>query len=329
MEAVKEVTEGETPVAAAVPEIAVPLLGTALSVDETAALSVEVGATLSVPVDTAELSIAVAEVKSVLLAVAATVVLAGAMMVPGVAVIAASLLTAVLDTSLSVAVAETLLVASDRVAEVVAELSLVRSVAMVLAVESEVTLSEVADVIAALSVAEAFALSVTEAVVDKVEVLEPVTVLSVPVADGRELESVIDPGMAPVVLSAALVGVAEASVIVAEVVSDASEAEALDKRLEKSEANEAEMALSVAVATTLESSESRDEAMLDKAPLTIPVAVGTGGLGIIKSVEQIEEIELELTFNFIVVQETPGQALATMEELEELDWFLSRLDRVA
>jgi hypothetical protein len=274
VEAVKEVTEGETPVAAAVPEIAVPLLGTALSVDETAALSVEVGATLSVPVDTAELSIAVAEVKSVLLAVAATVVLAGAMMVPGVAVIAASLLTAVLDTSLSVAVAETLLVASDRVAEVVAELSLVRSVAMVLAVESEVKLSEVADVIAALSVAEAFALSVTEAVVDKVEVLEPVTVLSVPVADGRELESVIDPGMAPVVLSAALVGVAEASVIVAEVVSDASEAEALDKRLEKSEANEAEMALSVAVATTLESSESRDEAMLDKAPLTIPVAVG-------------------------------------------------------
>ena len=270
----KEVTEGETPVAAAVPEIAVPLLGTALSVDETAALSVEVGATLSVPVDTTELSIAVAEVKSVLLAVAATVVLAGAMMVPGVAVIAASLLTAVLDTSLSVAVAETLLVASDRVAEVVAELSLVRSVAMVLAVESEVTLSEVADVIAALSVTEAFALSVTEAVVDKVEVLEPVTVLSVPVADGRELESVIDPGMAPVVLSAALVGVAEASVIVAEVVSDASEAEALDKRLEKSEANEAEMALSVAVATTLESSESRDEAMLDKAPLTIPVAVG-------------------------------------------------------
>lgn len=270
----KEVTEGETPVAAAVPEIAVPLLGTALSVDETAALSVEVGATLSVPVDTAELSIAVAEVKSVLLAVAATVVLAGAMMVPGVAVIAASLLTAVLDTSLSVAVAETLLVASDRVAEVVAELSLVRSVAMVLAVESEVTLSEVTDVIAALSVAEAFALSVTEAVVDKVEVLEPVTVLSVPVADGRELESVIDPGMAPVVLSATLVGVAEASVIVAEVVSDASEAEALDKRLEKSEANEAEMALSVAVATTLESSESRDEAMLDKAPLTIPVAVG-------------------------------------------------------
>lgn len=270
----KEVTEGETPVAAAVPEIAVPLLGTALSVDETAALSVEVGATLSVPVDTAELSIAVAEVKSVLLAVAATVVLAGAMMVPGVAVIAASLLTAVLDTSLSVAVAETLLVASDRVAEVVAELSLVRSVAMVLAVESEVTLSEVADVIAALSVTEAFALSVTEAVVDKVEVLDPVTVLSVPVADGRELESVIDPGMAPVVLSAALVGVAEASVIVAEVVSDASEAEALDKRLEKSEANEAEMALSVAVATTLESSESRDEAMLDKAPLTIPVAVG-------------------------------------------------------
>lgn len=274
VEAVKEVTEGETPVAAAVPEIAVPLLGTALSVDETAALSVDVGATLSVPVDTAELSIAVAEVKSVLLAVAATVVLAGAMMVPGVAVIAASLLTAVLDTSLSVAVAETLLVASDRVAEVVAELSLVRSVAMVLAVESEVTLSEVADVIAALSVTEAFALSVTEAVVDKVEVLEPVTVLSVPVADGRELESVIDPGMAPVVLSAALVGVAEASVIVAEVVSNASEAEALDKRLEKSEANEAEMALSVAVATTLESSESRDEAMLDKAPLTIPVAVG-------------------------------------------------------
>lgn len=57
--------------------------------------------------------------------------------------------------------------------------------------------------------------------------------------------------------------------------------------------------------------------------------LGTGGLGIIKSVEQIEEIELELTFNFIVVQETPGQALATMEELEELDWFLSRLDRVA
>lgn len=270
----KEVTEGETPVAAAVPEIAVPLLGTALSVDETAALSVEVGATLPVPVYTAELSIAVAEVKSVLLAVAATVVLAGAMMVPGVAVIAASLLTAVLDTSLSVAVAETLLVASDRVAEVVAELSLVRLVAMVLAVESEVTLSEVADVIAALSVAEAFALSVTEAVVDKVEVLEPVTVLSVPVADGRELESVIDPGMAPVVLSAALVEVAEASVIVAEVVSDASEAEALDKRLERSEANEAEMALSVAVATTLESPESRDEAMLDKAPLTIPVAVG-------------------------------------------------------
>lgn len=35
--------------------------------------------------------------------------------------------------------------------------------------------------------------------------------------------------------------------------------------------------------------------------------LGTGGLGIIKSVEQIEEIELELTFNFIVCRRPQGK----------------------
>jgi hypothetical protein len=107
--------------------------------------------------------------------------------------------------------------------------------------------------------------------------LVPVTeaVLSVDVAVGKELVSVTDPGMASVVMSAAPDELAEASVAVAEgVVPDASEAEALEKRLEKSEANEEETALSVTIATTLESSEFREEAMLDKAPPKIPVAVG-------------------------------------------------------
>ena len=85
--------------------------------------------------------------------------------------------------------------------------------------------------------------------------LVPVTeaVLSVDVAVGKELVSVTDPGMASVVFSAAPVEVAEASVAVAEgVVPDASEAEALERRLEKSEANEEETALSVTIPTTLE-----------------------------------------------------------------------------
>jgi hypothetical protein len=89
---------------------------------------------------------------------------------------------------------------------------------------------------------------------------------------GKELESVTDPGTASVVLSAAPVDVAEASVMVAEGV--ASEAEALDRRLEKSDASEEETALSVTMPTTLESSESREEAMLDKAPPKRPVVVG-------------------------------------------------------
>lgn len=92
---------------------------------------------------------------------------------------------------------------------------------------------------------------------------------------GKELESVKDPGVASVVFSAAPVEVAEASVTVAEgVVPDASEAEALERRLEKSEAKDEEMALSVTTPTTLESSESREEAMLDKAPVKNPVVVG-------------------------------------------------------
>jgi hypothetical protein len=97
-------------------------------------------------------------------------------------------------------------------------------------------------------------------------------VLSVAVAVGKELVSVTDPGSASVVLSAAPVDVAEASVIVAEGVT--SEAEALESRLEKSDASDEEMALSVAVATTLESSESKEEAMLDRIPPTGPVVVG-------------------------------------------------------
>jgi hypothetical protein len=97
-------------------------------------------------------------------------------------------------------------------------------------------------------------------------------VLSVAVAVGKELVSVMDPGIASVVLSAAPVDVAEASVTVAGGVT--SEAEALERRLEKSDASEEEIALSVAVATTLESSESREEAMLDRIPPTSPVVVG-------------------------------------------------------
>ena len=97
--------------------------------------------------------------------------------------------------------------------------------------------------------------------------------LSVAVAAGKELVSVTDPGIASVVLSATPVEVAEACVTVAGLAAlDASEAEALERMLEMSEANEEEMALSVTTPTTLDSS----EAMLDRAPPKSPVAVAVG-----------------------------------------------------
>ena len=44
-------------------------------------------------------------------------------------------------------------------------------------------------------------------------------------------------------------------------------------------------------------------------------------------------MQLGQTFNFDLAQETPGQALATVRKPGdanmELDWFASRLDRVA
>jgi hypothetical protein len=118
-----------------------------------------------------------------------------------------------------------------------------------------------------------------------------VTVLSVAVAVGKELASVTDPGMASVVLSTP-VEVAEASVTVAEeIVPDASEAEALERRLEKSEANDEVMALSVAMATTLESCEFREEAMLDKAPVKSPVVVSPSDEAWVAPVDSAEAKE--------------------------------------
>lgn len=153
-----------------------------------------------------------------------------------------------------------------------------KSVAVELAIESDERLPIALEATAALSVAEAFALSVAEADSDAVSVL--FAELPVAVAVGRELESVMDPGSAPVALSAAPVGVVEASVAVAGmgrmvVVSEASEAEALERRVDISEANEAETALPVAVAATLESCDSRDKEMLDKA---LPASVAVGAL---------------------------------------------------
>jgi len=114
-------------------------------------------------------------------------------------------------------------------------------------------------------------------------------VLSVAVTVDKELASVTEPGSASVVLSATPVEVAEASMMVAEGVT--SEAEALERRLEKSDASEEEMALSVAVATTLESSESREEAMLDRRPPTSPVVVGPSDDVLVASVVPAEAKE--------------------------------------
>ena len=203
VEAVNEVTDGETPVGATVAEMAVPLLVTVLSTDGTV-LSAD-GTVLSVAEDTmavlstavaedavAVLSIAVAEDAAVVLPIAvaevrllsvateATVLFAGTeIRVPGVEVVKASL----------VMVPETSLVASDTVAEVVAEMSPERSVAVVL-------LTIDCGGIVALSVV--FAPSVTEAVIcDVAKVLVPDTELSVAVAAGRELESVMEPETEP------------------------------------------------------------------------------------------------------------------------------------
>lgn len=116
--------------------------------------------------------------------------------------------------------------------------------------------------------------------------------LSVAVAVGKELVSVTDPGVASVVFSAAPVEVAEASVTAAEgEVPDASEAEALERRLEKSEAKDEEMAVSVTMPTTLESSEFREEAMLDKAPPTRPVVVGPSDEAWVAPVDSAEAKE--------------------------------------
>jgi hypothetical protein len=263
VEAVKEVIEGETPVAAAVPEIVVSLLTTALSADEAGLAVAEDSRTV--------LSMAVAVVKLLPGADDTIVLFAGTeMRVPGVVVVNASLVARALETSLLVPVTGTLLVVSDRTGDVAETVPVEAATVAPLSVW-EGTVSVVAEVAGALSVA--FALSVTEAVVwDEARALVPEAVLSVAVAVGKELVSVTDPGSASVDLSAAPVDVAEASVMVAEGVT--SEAEALERRLEKSDASEEEMALSVAVATTLESSESREEAMLDRIPPTSPVVVG-------------------------------------------------------
>lgn len=311
VEAVNEVIEGETPVGATELDTAVPLLTTILSADEIAlsvaadevALSVAADdVALSVAADEIALSVAtdervlsvaadavavlrmaVAEVRLVSAADAAVLFAGTEMRVPGVAVVSASL----------VAVPKTSLVASDTVAEVVAETSPARSVAVVLLrfdCKGTVALSVV------------FALSVAEAVIcDVAEVPVPETVLSVAVAAGIELESVIEPGRASVVLSAAVVEVAEASVTVAEaVVPDASEAEALERRLEKSEASEDEIALSEAVATMLE----RSEAMPDKTPPKRPVVVGPSDEVLVASVVSTEAKEEILVSRAACADET-------------------------
>lgn len=266
VEAVNEVIVGATPDAAEVPERVVSLLTTTLSADE-AGLAVGEGSEVV-------LSMAVAEVRLVSVADDTRVLFAGTeMRVPGVEVVKASLVAIVLGMPLSVDVAERSLVASEEMADVVVTLA-VRSVGVVLLSVCEGTISVVAGVVAAISVA--FALSVTDAVIwDEAKALVPDTVLSVAVAVGKELVSVMDPGMASVVLSGVPVEVAMASVTVAEgLIPDASEAEALERRLEKSEAKDEEMALSVTMPTTLESSEFSEEAMLDRAPVKSPVVVG-------------------------------------------------------
>lgn len=189
------------------------------------------------------------------------------MRVSGVAVVVKASLEAVPEMSL---------VAWDTVAEVVAEMS-----------------PERVDWRGTVALSVVFAPLVTEAVIcDAGKVLVPETELSVAVTAGRELESVTEPGRASVVFSAAPVDVAEASVTVAEaVVPDANEAEALERRLEKSEASDDEMALSEAVATTLESSESREEAMPDKTPPRRPVAVGPSDEVFVASVVSAEAKE--------------------------------------
>jgi hypothetical protein len=123
VEAVNEVIEGETPVAAAVPEIAVSLLTTALSADEAA---------LAVAEDSeAVLSIAVAEVRLLPVADDTIVLFAGTeTSVLGEAVVKASLVARVLEISLLVAVVETSLVVSDKATDVAETLS-VEAVALV------------------------------------------------------------------------------------------------------------------------------------------------------------------------------------------------------
>lgn len=284
VEAVNEVIEGETPVGATELDTAVPLLTTILSADEIALSVAADEVALSVAADAvAVLSIAVAEVRLVSTADAAVLFAGTEMRVPGVAVVSASL----------VAVPKTSLVASDAVAEVVAETSPDRSVAVVLPrVDCKGTV--------ALSVV--FALSVAEAVICVVaEVSMIEAVLSVAVTVGIELESVIEPGRASVVFSAAVVEVAEASVTVAEaVVPDASEAEALERRLEKSEASEDEIALSEAVATMLE----RSEAMPDKTPPKRPVVVGPSDEVFVASVVSAEAKEEILVSRAACADET-------------------------
>jgi hypothetical protein len=154
VEAVNEVIEGETPVAAAVPEIAVSLLTTALSADEAA---------LAVAEDSeAVLSIAVAEVRLLPVADDTIVLFAGTeTSVPGVAVVKASLVAKVLEISLLVAVVETSLVVSDKATDVAETLSVEAVALMPLSVEPG-SISVAAEEVVALSVA--FALSVTKAV---------------------------------------------------------------------------------------------------------------------------------------------------------------------
>jgi hypothetical protein len=111
VDAVKEVIEGETPVAAAVPEVVVSLLTTALSTDE---------AGLAVAEDSrAVLSMAVAVVKLLPGADDTTVLFAGTeIRVPGAEVVNASLVARALEISLLVPVTGTLLVVSDRTGDV-------------------------------------------------------------------------------------------------------------------------------------------------------------------------------------------------------------------
>ena len=112
VEAVKDVIEGATSVAAAVPEMVASLLTTALSADEAVlAVAEDVGIVLST---------AVAELRLVPVADDTKVLFAGTeIRVPGAEVVKASLVAIVLGISLSVEVAETSLAVSDRLADVV------------------------------------------------------------------------------------------------------------------------------------------------------------------------------------------------------------------